>query len=1409
MVTLAMLSALLTAQDRPIVGAAFFYWYEWDGMAQTGSWPSGLYNTPLYGYYSSARYGDNHRSMRLAADWGMTDLFIDYWGRGWLDNEGKPRELLLLRAIEELRSRGYGIHLSMYQDDEDFDMDDMAANVAPGRDLRWWLDELAASNDAWTRFRGRPLGLIYARNGTPAPSEDAAAYRRFLRDRYGDLAALNRAWGATLDSWDEVRVEARPGRSWADLGAFRRAEWQRRWDDLQARVRAETREPGVELSFDTGYEPYPWAGIDGFVSLFGGPHTYAGPYTPEQQLAERLLYHAAARNRGRLSFDHHKSYYHDWEIRIPGFSWWSEPHRLDRSFVAALTNHATSTFHMSWNEWWEGSNLEPSHEFGKAPCETNLLYSTVIHECYDSLARPEAEARVAFLANEWPFRLGHPGWSEVLDALTLLRRWGVPFATITGSPLEADLEPYDVIIAPTGGVGFEEDDEVAELLLGLARRGKTVVTSRWPRMRERLDLPLRDAAAAAGKGEPFNAFFDIGAEPGDACLIDGYSVAEAWAHLTSYDGGPATMRWTPAVGNALLMRLPVSPGQEHVLRWAGAALRPHSMSVLVNGHEVAETPVAEGYGRYEARLGQDVIGHAAMATVTFLYRPPLVPQQFDPASYPTEDRACNLALDWVQVSTPDIAEAATRPVGVRQGLQVRAESGALRGLPSWTDTGADRDPLGDAGEVLSRAVDDGIPRDVRVAWGDGAIVYVNSSLAGCDSAPYRRGWLPAVTGLTGEPLARGEGCIGVALRMGDTRIIPLLNDEAPTQRREIEALVRVPAGLSATARAIRRDGSADRTVPLTRWGPLYRLSDAIETFGLYEVCPGPLAIEPEPLELVAGATRPWRIGLRNPTRADVDAEVSLRSIVPTLAAPSVRVTVPARSAARVDLMVHAREDIDWGHKTVVLRVLTGDSDARTVRTITVRPLPDIVSPAVPEPATPGNAVPICLLDNPLLAPAPAENVTVTIGGQVTTAPLLRPGERLLATVGEYPLLAAATTGLGAARTQVETVRYECMGVPLEGRIAVRTVIEPQAATPLGARWKIVAYDHEQRDHAPVCLALDLPGVPADHRGGALRDAGSSVVPHLWVGDTLYALTTIPGGAGRCLYLCEGEDEAPACDLSLTAERLGTGAGSVTVANGFYSITLDEAAGGCASHLVSAATGADYGASTFGAGAGRFRIEPLLSTTYGDSTSVVDEFAWQRQGRGSLRVLAGGAGDPVIVVEARSEAPVAAVQRYTFMASTPWFIVESTVTAPSGSPAELVALDCRLERGRLTKISPNWVGIVEEFSQEHPHFGWRESTHLPETMTFMEAPVPENPEAWTVALLRHEGLTHIRQGFWPSRRMEPGRCRYAELELVARPAPRQATVRAAVIVHSGHHGRGYEIMRRIADPPRVTVATVTE
>lgn len=1411
MVTLAMLLALPAddAAERPIVGAVYFYWYEWDPVTETGSWPGGIYNTPLEGYYSSARYGDNLRSLQRGADWGVTDFFMDFWGRGWLGEDGQARERLLVRAAEELRARGYRIHMSMYQDGEDFDVKDLAANAEPGRQLRWWLEELAAGSDAWTRYRGRPVGLIYARNGTPVPSEDVGAYRRFLERRYGDVASLNRAWGTTLASWADVGLEGRPGQAWADLGDFRRAEWQTQWEDLQTRLRAEVGVPGIELSFDTGYAPYPWAGIDGFVQVFGGPHTYAGPYTPEQQLAERHLYHAAGRNHGRLSFDHHKGYYHDWSIRIPGISWWPEPYRLDRSFVGLLANRAQATLHMSWNEWWEGSNLEPSEEFGKGPCETNLLYSTLMQEAFASLARPEEGARVALLANEWPLRRAHPGWDDTLRTLTLVRRWGIPFATITGSPLDADLEPYDVIIAPTGGVGFERDPEVAERLLSLAGEGKVVVTSRWPGMRDRLGIPINDRPASADGKTAFNAFFDVGTEADAACLVQGFSVAEVWPHLMSFDGRPATVRWTPAVGDVLVLDLPTTPGRDHLLRWAGAALWPHTVAVVVNGRDVATVEVSAGAGRYEAPIGSDVIGYGARATVALVYRPPLVPKLFDPSTYPTEDRACNVALDWVQISTPEVPALTQEPLGVPQGLRVRSVAHALHALPSWRDEGDWRDPLRDHATVFSRYEADGIPRDIRVPWGEGAVVYVNGSIAGSEEEPYVRGWLPAVTGLTSEPRVHGPDTVGVVLSMGDSRVIAVLNDGAPMEPREIEALVAVPEATGAAARVLRRDGAKDAPIGLTQWGSQLRLVDTIRAFGLYEVCPGPLLIEPEALELVPGAIRPWRIKLRNPMDRPVRADISLRAVIPTLSAEPTRVTVPARSEVTVELIVRAREDIDWGIKTMVLRVLTDSTDARTVRAVTVRPLPEIVCCASDSPVEPGGVVRLMVVGNRHLVPAPAEEVTVTVGGRVTSVDVLRPGESLTATVGALEAIPVANPGIGAVAWVTGTVRYRCMGVSRESTFRVPMVVEPEAATPPGALWKIVAYDPGGPGVAPVHLAIDLSGVRVDHHRVTLRDAGAAVVPHVWDGDTLHALTAIPEGGGRCLYLCEGEDVAEPCDLRLATDGLGTGSGCLTVSNGVYSITWEEGAGGCVTHLISDTTGCDYGAGTFGAGAGRYQLEPKLGTTYGDGSHVVDEMIWQRDGPGSLRIVAGGDGDPVVIVEARSRGPLQATQRYVLVAGQPWFIVESTATAPEGPPEELVLLDFRLRRGGLTKITPNWVGIPAEFGQERPHFGWRESVHVPDTMTMLERPDPSNREAWTLALLQGDELTHIRQGFWPSRRMRAGRCRYAEVELVARPAPSCATVRAAVILHSGHHVAGREVLARLRTPPLVAVSPVRE
>jgi len=60
--------ALAQPLDRPIVGAVFFYWYEWDEGEEWGNWLGGVHNTPLFGYYDNRKVQDNfHKTEILTA----------------------------------------------------------------------------------------------------------------------------------------------------------------------------------------------------------------------------------------------------------------------------------------------------------------------------------------------------------------------------------------------------------------------------------------------------------------------------------------------------------------------------------------------------------------------------------------------------------------------------------------------------------------------------------------------------------------------------------------------------------------------------------------------------------------------------------------------------------------------------------------------------------------------------------------------------------------------------------------------------------------------------------------------------------------------------------------------------------------------------------------------------------------------------------------------------------------------------------------------------------------------------------------------------------------------------------------------------------------------------------------------
>jgi len=1392
--------------ERPIVGATFFYWYVWDYATETGNWAGeGVYNTPLTGYYDSRSYEDNLRSLRTAADWGTTDFFMDYWGPGWQALDGSPRELLLTRATEELRRAGFDIRMSMYQDAADFDMSDFAANIADGRHADWWMRNLATS-PAWLRVNGLPFGLIYGRNGLPKPSEDVAAFRSFLLGRYRTVQGLNAAWSTDYAGLDDVTLDTPDSVAAADLVDFRYAEWARRWAELQNAARARYGVPGIALSFDAGFAPYLGMGFTDFVRTFGGTHSYGGVEVPHDFDQQRFIYHAAARYAGRRSFDHHKCYYHDWEIRIPGISWPAEPFRFDRSFVNMLTRYARSTLHMSWNEWWEGSNLEASEEFGKGPCETNLLYSTVMQQCAHSLLHPARDAKVALVLNEWPLAAKSPAASELYETLDALRRLGIPFEAVPGAYVgEADFAPYDLIIVPGGAVGLDRDGATARRLLGLADQGKTVLFSRCPQVRELLGLRYAKAGPSPNRG-PMNVFIDVGAPGDERYLLSGYSLPENWGKLPPDAFGAGqdmTMRWTPATGRRCSFYLPASPGRDHVLRLAGSALVAHKAVVEVDGRVAGELRLQEGYHSYEVRIAAGLVRGEPDITLSLVYEKPVIPKLLWPERFSYEERACNLAIDWVQLSTDEFA-AGDKTQTIAPAGEMLVPEGPLAGLGLLKIDRPRCDRIEPLGTVLSTYSSDGVPRDMLIPRGTGRVGYVNGSFGDIKAPNYLDLWIRNAAGVETEPIVRGADCAGAALEAGDTTFVPVYNYTVGDER-GVEFRVPARGRPVASVRAVRRDGTTPEPVRFRVDGGTARFDDDLRYFGLYEVVRGPLAAEPEALELVPGQRTAWRVSLSNLTDAPVTARVSLESVTPTLASEgSVPVSIAPNGTKTVDVPVQAREDADWGRKTAVLRVVSDGADSRWLVAATMRPLPTVrLASEIVEARSP--EIGLTSVANAHLDPSAMTSVTASVDGRTYHLSDIRPGE----TVTFRPELSVARPdGRDCfAKLPVE-VAYKCGGREFSAELEAQLGFEDSPAVPPGALAKVVAYNTSDQadDVRYVACVVDLGG--ADPATVSVRNAAADVVPSLLEtrgGRTvLHAITDIPARWNRCLYICRGPEAAPATDLVVDAAHLDTGHGRVRVENSHYALTLEESAGGCATELRSKQSGKDYAADTFGAEWGTFKVLPKDGTAFGDGRTIKDDMTRQRDGAAHIRIDVGGTGQPICRVTVERDGPVTSRQVYTFVAGQPWFLVSADAAwAGAAAPDEVDVLDFRLARNGLTKVFPNWTGTPAGFEQPNPHCGWRESAHVPEFLTLLERPSPDNPEAWTLGVLRSEGLSRVRAGFWPEHRPEPGPCSFGEVELVADGASGEARADCVVVLHSGHHVAGREAVRSVREPDPVS------
>jgi hypothetical protein len=491
------LSTHACALDEPWISDTYFYWYTWEYDKELGSWMGGVHNTPLSGYYDSRTFRDNRRSLWQASEWGITHHFMDYWAPTWKDEHGEMRERTVMRAAEALRREGYNIWMSYYQDGENFEMKDFSKNVSEKRDVHQWLRDFARS-PVWPRVNGYPFQLVYGRNGRPKTTEDHAGFRQFLRSRYPTIDALNREWGTAFKSFDDVQMSfAVKGFQRALSIKYQYEIWQKEWARLDELVQKEFGLPGVRVSFDVAYKPFLGFGYSDFARVFGGPHSYGGIFGPPQdQDVERFIQAAVAKKYNTIFFDHFKNYYHDWDIRVPGTVYWPAPFNFDRFWVGALMRRSEALVHLSWNEWWEGSNLEPSQEFGKTYPQKNLFYSTIMQFCFPSIRQSTSDAGVVVLLNDWCFLAGGGKPDDLYETIQSLRRLNVRFDVLPDDFVtEESLKDAQVVIAPQcqTGLGFNAKGErIADVLwrwMG-SGKGKRLIASRDSRMREVLGLKV-------------------------------------------------------------------------------------------------------------------------------------------------------------------------------------------------------------------------------------------------------------------------------------------------------------------------------------------------------------------------------------------------------------------------------------------------------------------------------------------------------------------------------------------------------------------------------------------------------------------------------------------------------------------------------------------------------------------------------------------------------------------------------------------------------------------------------------------------------------------------------------------------------------------------------------------------------
>ncbi|MCX7599895.1 MAG: hypothetical protein N2512_13670, partial [Armatimonadetes bacterium] len=828
--------------------------------------------------------------------------------------------------------------------------------------------------------------------------------------------------------------------------------------------------------------------------------------------------------------------------------------------------------------------------------------------------------------------------------------------------------------------------------------------------------------------------------------------------------------------------LPVAPATDHILTFAGDVAWPNKMEVLVNDRSCGEVELTPGYHQWEVSVPAEATTRANIAVLTFRFAMARVPN-FETGGKNTDQRVCNLELDWIHIRTTD--QPAERRVPARLPETVVNYGGVLKGVPATKMRFWPHNVWAQGALAHSCYANTGFSRDFILPGGK--VWYCNGFLGDQLDPTYWRAILEW-GGVKSDWAVAAPGVIGARLQAGTTTVLAVYNTDITKPHKvslAVKTDVRWPL---AEAQAITRDGQTFVTVAASRAKDgVTAAQDTMRYYGLYQFSFCPVKPTAGPMQVVANGTHRFEVKLTNLTSAPVSGRVTLRTWLPSIKAPWVSFRVGPKRETTIALDVKTTADLEWGQKTAALVIEVGGREAFFWRPVMVLADPEwqVRADAQPDGQI---SVTATATANRWATRAPVQEIKAALNGQAV--PVEVSDDQ--ATVIRATVLRPEADDKGQAALELS---YRVIGVPRRARLtfAVPAPIPQPVSVPEDAVAAFIVHEPGAGPGQPVMVELDRVALAKLEKGVVVRDGvgmtvAASIVPRP-LSEALppgpvragTVLCSLPSAGPGPFFLCPAESDGR---RDLRVESLP--GGRVRVQNSELLAVFDPAAGGTITELRWRA-GRNLARNSFGASWGQWgKFDPLSPTISADRFLSQERKSYQHSAPAQVTVAANTpAFAAVWVTQKRRELHVQ--QWYFFYPYVPFFeVVASAKTANTFKADEISLVDIVLDKGDWDKIFPNFTGVATGQDRVISG-GWREGPYVPPVATIFNSGDYRN--SFSLVNLRAEPKNcWFRQGFFPRDRGQTGIVDTARLELVAKGpllGGKSFRARATVLLHDGY------------------------